>query len=263
MKAAQARKVLVRKQTQRQRAVAQRERILQEWRSGQPIAAIGRKYGLSRAIVSWTLEQAGARDEVADARAHTRTARKRVVLEWVRENPGGTIMEAAEALGMNHRTLASYLVGEPEQKMIVERRSRSRDHTRDAMLAHLRLAYDSAPSDRVRNGLSKGMFVGYAAAGAPSTALYEKRFGTWSSACEEAGVPSPPTNRSYSKLYSDDDLLDAIASYIAETGRTSFAGYTEWARDRRPAVPSGPLMINRFGRWSAARRRLLDRRPAA
>lgn len=270
MRARDTAKVLERKKKrgvlpQRERAVGLTGEILVQWRSGLSIAAISRKYGLARSVVSWLLEKEGVRDEVADNRAHIRTARKRAVLEWVRANPGNTAMEAAAALSMNHRTLASYLVGEPEQKLIVERRSRTRDHSRDDMLDHIRRAYRSAPPDRVGNGLSKGLYVAYAAADAPSTALYEKRFGTWREACVEAGVPSPPAHRTYRKTYSEDQLLDAIEKYMEETDRTSFAGYAEWARDRGPGTPSGPLVINRFGRWSAARRRLLDRRrsPAA
>lgn len=267
MRAQETAKVLARRKKerrppQRQRAVALTGEILAQWRAGLSIAAIARKYGLSRAVVSWLLEREGVRDEVADPRAHVRTTRKAKVLEWVRDNPGNTTMEAAAALGMNHRTVASYLVGEPEQKLIVERRSRNRGHTRDSMLEHIRLAYRSAPEDRIKGGLSKGLYVAYAAQDAPSTALYEKRFGTWREACIEAGVPSPVSHRTYRKTYSEEALLDAIEAYMEETDKTSFAGYSEWARERVGIVPSGPLVINRFGRWSAARRRLLDRRRA-
>lgn len=245
--------------TQRSRALADKEQILHRWRSGQPISAIARETGISRSVIGWLLEREGARAEVADARAESRVLRKAAVLEWVRKNPGASTNEAAAAMGINHRTLSAYLVGEPESALIVEKRSKGRDHTREGMLEALRAAWRSTPEDRRKRGLSKGLYTAFAPKQAPSPALYEKRFPTWRAACTEAGVPSPPPHRDYPRRFDEDALLDAIEAYMAQTGLTSFIGYVQWAKDRKSEAPSGPLVINRFGRWSAARRRLLDR----
>jgi hypothetical protein len=245
--------------TQRDQALQQRKEILHQWRTGVAISQIARERSIARSVISWLLEQEGARDEQADSRAARRTVRKQSVLEWVRRNPGSTTMDASLALGINHRTIANYLIGEAEQSLIVEKRTRGRQHTRDAMLQHLQHAWRHVPDDRRRRGLSKGLFIAFSAGGAPSPALYEKRFRTWRQACLEAGVPSPEAYRSYSRRFDEDALLDALELFMKETGETSFAAYSAWARDRKGSAPSGPLVINRFGRWSAARRRLLDR----
>jgi hypothetical protein len=82
-----------------------------------------------------------------------------------------------------------------------------------------------------------------------------RHFGTWRTACERAGLPAN-TTRSTSSRWTDEQLLQAVADYLAEPGATgSYAGYQEWARGAEGA-PSGALLRSRFGTWAEAKRRL-------
>lgn len=83
---------------------------------------------------------------------------------------------------------------------------------------------------------------------AASSTLVIRRFGSWTTACTQAGVATNKT-RSTSRKWSDADVLAAVAAYLASEGSTgSYAGYVEWARATEGA-PSGPLLRQR-GAWA-------------
>ena len=86
-----------------------------------------------------------------------------------------------------------------------------------------------------------------------------RHFGTWRAACERAGLEANST-RSHSSRWTDEQLLRAVADYLAEPGTTgSYAGYQEWARGADGA-PSGALLRSRFGTWAEAKQRLAPTR---
>jgi hypothetical protein len=248
--------------TQRDRAIERKAEVLTLWREGNTITAIGKRIGVHRSVVGWLLEQEGVRDEQADQKAAARGARRQALLAWIRHNPGCTLQEAASATGLAYRTVGNYLAGEPERELVLEKRVHSHNFSRETMLHHLRLAWKNVPSDRRRAGLSKNLYIQYAAPDAPSQALYQKRFPSWRNACAEAGVPAfAPYRSTYAKTYSEADLLDAVQRFMDQTGETSFANYVRWSQEQ--SAPSGALLINRFGRWSVIRKKLIDRKSAA
>lgn len=88
---------------------------------------------------------------------------------------------------------------------------------------------------------------------AASPALLIRRFGSWRAACEAAGLTANAT-RSTSRRWSDDDLVAAVATYLAADGATgSFADYSAWAKSHADA-PSGATLRQR-GAWADLKRR--------
>lgn len=249
--------------TQRQRAEKDKERILRMWAMGDSIAAISRTTSVNRNAVRALLEAEGVRGQQPDAKGNERTARREEVRRWVREHPGCTLATVAAATGQHPRTTADYLDGTPEAALLIESRAKSREYTRDEMLAHLRETWMKSTTVGRADGLSKARYDKLAGPDRPSTALFEKRFPSWSAACRAAGIPSKGAGtREYTRKFSLDDLIAAVAGYIDETGDTSFSGYTRWAKED-PGRPSGSLVITRFERWSNMRRAVVERNRAA
>lgn len=90
-----------------------------------------------------------------------------------------------------------------------------------------------------------------------SPALLIRRFGSWTQACRRAGVATNAT-RSTSRRWSDDDVVAAVATYLASRGSTgSFADYSAWAQ-QRDGVPSGSVIRQR-STWSDIKRRATER----
>ncbi len=89
--------------------------------------------------------------------------------------------------------------------------------------------------------------------GGPSGIWLIRHFGTWRGAVMAAGLPAN-ARMGRRAHYSDGDLADAVASYLASPGATgTYAGYEEWTAEC--GGPSGPTLRARFGTWNAARRR--------
>jgi hypothetical protein len=88
---------------------------------------------------------------------------------------------------------------------------------------------------------------------AGSPALLIRRFGSWRGACEAAGLSANAT-RSTSRRWSEEDLVAAVATYLAAPGATgSFADYSAWAKVQE-GVPSGATLRQR-GTWADLKRR--------
>jgi hypothetical protein len=94
----------------------------------------------------------------------------------------------------------------------------------------------------------------------PPSPTVVRRFGSWTKACERAGVPTrafaAPPGRT--KTWSDEEILAAVREFLTGPPRaqTSFSAYDAWSRLRQ-ARPSGATVLLRFGRWGTARDRAL------
>lgn len=86
----------------------------------------------------------------------------------------------------------------------------------------------------------------------PDAVAVTRRFGSWSAACERAGVPL--RGRSSRPRWTAEDCLDAVRAFLAESpDRTASADYVAWARGRE--VPSLPTVAARLGSWAEAEAR--------
>lgn len=90
--------------------------------------------------------------------------------------------------------------------------------------------------------------------GGASGQLVLRRFGSWKAACDAAGVATNPS-RSWSRRWSEDDVVAHVAAYLSSEGaRGTYNDYAAWAKGR-DGVPSGPTVRNVFPRWAALKER--------
>jgi len=86
----------------------------------------------------------------------------------------------------------------------------------------------------------------------PTAATVSHRFGSWSAACEKAGIPV--RGRTSRRIWTEEECVEAVRAFLASSGgRASSADYVEWARGRD--FPSYPTVCSRLGSWVAARAR--------
>lgn len=91
----------------------------------------------------------------------------------------------------------------------------------------------------------------------PSLRRVGQRFGSWSAACEAAGVvPGQAWRDNYESRWSDADLLQVLRRYLLDPNAPNSAHrFDEWKRVHIPDGPSGATLRNRFGSWTEAKRR--------
>ena len=91
----------------------------------------------------------------------------------------------------------------------------------------------------------------------PTVAVFIARFGTWSTACEKAGIEHGRAMRdNYKRAHSEEDMLAYIASYLADPRTSGSAqGYEEWQR-KVEGAPSLSLIRQRVGKWNDIKARL-------
>lgn len=86
----------------------------------------------------------------------------------------------------------------------------------------------------------------------PKRSTIQKRFGTWQTACEKAGVPSgdPIPRRVYEKKWSHEDMVAIMKRFFTEKGVFgSMRDYSEWAREV-PKTPTVATVRAHFGSWT-------------
>jgi hypothetical protein len=235
-----------------ERAAEITDRLLAEYRQGDSIAALAEKHGLRRDAVSAELAKYGI--------GRPSPARERV-LEFVRANPGLSIDDIALRLDLAKSSVSRYLRNSPEHKLVVSRKTNPAVQYTDAQMAEsLRLAFRQLP-DRSK-GLSRKAYARLMAGqNAPAAATFIRRYGSWSAACSKAGISASASRRgSYTRQWSDDDIIAAVAEFIETTGQTAYHPYATWATAN--GRPSGPLLVTRLGGWADARRMAIEHQQA-
>ena len=89
----------------------------------------------------------------------------------------------------------------------------------------------------------------------PPSPTVMRRFGSWSKACEAAGIPVRELNHvGRPQVWTDEEMLTALHEFLTGPRRaqTTFAAYADWARLRK-ARPSGAALLKRFGSWTRAK----------
>lgn len=93
----------------------------------------------------------------------------------------------------------------------------------------------------------------------PTGSLYERRFGTWNNALQQAGldaIEQPLQLRNSQPRWTDEQMLTAVLKCLEATGKSSHRAYAAW-RDSLEAdvqcrVPAAITIRFRFSRWSVA-----------
>lgn len=90
----------------------------------------------------------------------------------------------------------------------------------------------------------------------PSVPLINARFGSWSRACQLAGVEAGEAVRdNYDSQFTDRDLLLYVRRFLheQEDGNWTLAQYVKWREVSCEHAPSMALVRNRLGNWTKVR----------
>jgi len=94
--------------------------------------------------------------------------------------------------------------------------------------------------------------------GAPTAAVFYKRFGSWLKACELAGIEGGKSvRRNYKRAHTDEVMIGYVKSYLADPRTNGSAeGYDQWQR-KVDGAPSLALIRQRLGQWNALKVKIL------
>jgi hypothetical protein len=98
----------------------------------------------------------------------------------------------------------------------------------------------------------------------PPSPTVMRRFGSWTKACEAAGIPVRALGKvGRPQRWTDAEMLELLHEFLSGPRRkdTSYSAYAEWARLRK-ARPSGAAILKRFGSWGRAKERALTATPS-
>jgi DNA-binding transcriptional ArsR family regulator len=235
------------------KAAALSEELLAAHQRGESVSALSTQHNLRREAIAAELSKHGIGSP---------SAARGAVLDYVRHNPGLSVDDLSLRLDLSKSSVSRYLRGAAEQRLVVSRKqSPQLKFTDNEMAEALReafrqLADKSKGLSRKRyREIMKGRDV-------PAAATYIRRYGTWSEACRLAGIEAAKARRTnYIRDWSNEDIINAVDEFITETGLTAYHGYAEWARENDK--PSGPLLVQRLGSWSEARKLAIKAAAAA
>jgi hypothetical protein len=162
--------------------------------------------------------------------------------ELIAKAIGATKEEVRKALGRRAKRLARYTS------------NREKFYSDDELSEILWIAYSKVTGPLTTNKYKKLGIL-------PTIAVYISRFGSWAQACQRAGVPhGQPARKSYTRAHTREDMLDYIASYLADPRTTGSAhGYDKWQRNVEGA-PSLTLIRQRLGTWNEIKDLLAKRK---
>ena len=245
-------------------------RMIELRRSGRTLADIGKEFGVGRERVRQLLKKYGGptAQEIRELRvAEALTAHRdheSAVGAHIRGALEGrgpmTVADVVEATGIDAGDVAKFWPQELAHLRLHTSASVENRWSDEAVLEAIREAglYEfplttNAYSDLVSQGQVKG----------PSMPRIWQRFGSWTAACEAAGVVAGQTMRPhYESRWSDDDLLEIARQYLLDPDSPNSAHrFDEWKRECAPDGPSFQTLRNRFGSWTEVKRRALAQGP--
>ena len=208
---------------------------------GEDFTAISKSYGISRERVRQIIQRhtgLGGRD-LSDVRRFARDAVKRQhALDIADQERDASAAEIGRRVGLTGHEVEQ-LLGVAE----AARRRRDRnvtDATDEAEIVETLRRVAALPGGVP---LSGPFYDAHRDGGLTSTRLIQI-YGTWTAACEKAGVQPPVAPRKdYSQRWSRDDCLQWVGKYLQSTDRPSFARFDAWAREQEGAPSSGTVRL--------------------
>lgn len=214
---------------------------------------IGVKMGLSHERVRQVLVKHGPDPLPRVPAREKRAVRIRQIAEWLDANGPVTRDQVLAEFGLTNGQLAVMVTeGLPTHMIMLPTRESQVVYTEDDVNTALTNAWLRLLDINPRaTGLSHVMYEKLRDMGTPSAAGLEARYG-WEEVCRRAGVPSGVTWRtkdSYTSRWDDDDILAAVATYLAHCRRSEVRPtYTAYDRFQQlhDTLPSGTLVRNRM-----------------
>ena len=264
-------------------SISRRIAIFESRISGETLAEIGVKFGITRERVRQIVEKSFSKIEdnpifegksistILEERQNLELAKKAsaianeikaVDLEIrirLNNNPGMQYSELAASLELSEHQIISR-ISYQASKFVLQapalhsfQQQFSEEFTLDAirMAAAIRSPL-SAPmyESLVERGLVKG----------PRSQMIAKRFGSWSNACRIAGVLFVQSVRSeYSKNWTEEESLLYIIRFLKNTDfGVGVLSYDEWRDSSEKEAPSSAHLRNTFGTWIASKNKALE-----
>lgn len=243
---------------------ARNQAITRRAEAGEDLTAIGKDYAMSRErarqIVAKTttmsnedIRQARQRRRDAD-RAQAENLKAQQIREIADQHPQATLNTLVTLTGHPLATVRDALDWTER-----ERRCDSQNYT-------------SVPEAEV---LAEIRRVANLPAGSPLTgAFYEQhrndgvgvsharllqRYGTWTAACEAAGVPAtgPNPTRTYARNWTEEVMVELVWVYLSNHTGGTYAGFEAWLRTQ-DGTPSAQTVRNSIGSWVQMKRRAIE-----
>lgn len=233
------------------------EEMSSRYATGETLESIAVDFGLTRERVRQIVRDHG-QVSAADARAarraevvEQRDALRRRAAAAVRQRPGLSAGQLADLLGVTAGELSAALDRDTRARLVREKHAKPQWSDEDILdcLRQAAALHPGKPLTGHRYGKVKKVV------GGPTQVRILQRFGTWLAACEAAGVRGGTApRRRYERAWTESELLDWVAGYLAEPGMPgTYAGYDAWAR-RTAGAPSAQTVRNRLGGWAAVKR---------
>jgi hypothetical protein len=235
-------------------------------RSGQTLDEVGKQFGITRERVRQLMRKHGGPDS-----ASVRAAQ----IERMQSEGQAHVMSVSAAIRDVLTDMSPRSVEEVAAQTGIDSADVAKCWPDD--LGHLRLWGASAPENRWSDQeildalraaavyeypLTANAYTALLAVGqitGPSVPRIGQRYGSWTAACEAAGVePGRAVRSHYQSKWSDQDIADIVRQYLLDPKAPNSAHrFDEWRRVHVPDGPSFQTVRNRFGSWTEAKRRAL------
>lgn len=258
-------KELARERAERKKQPSPRdEMILALAREGKTYQEIGLQLGLTRERVRQIVAKHDGKTPLAIRQERRRIEDEKskrksaLVVQWLRDHPGATIVEIGFALGMSSDDVEALITHRVRHLVLVpedrnDHRFKPHRWTRAEILDAIRMAGEiESPLSYVRYDeiRTENSIDG------PSAIRILQIFDTWSAACREAGVRHGRRMRGrYTRRWTADEMIDHLATFLRQAPAGSLDAYNEWSRQND--APGGQTIRNQFGSWREARTRAL------
>lgn len=243
--------------------------IVAEVENGVSLKAVADRFQISRERVRQIAKKAGINSReirrnlvLADERRNLDFREK--VREWVNHHPGCTLEEISVGVGKDD--LRATEIPKEALRLVLGQRKFSnpaypKKFSEEVTLDALRKAFEirnplsSMYSEDSKLPLSGQYYDQLRRQGlvhGPSEVRVIQVFGSWTAACEKAGVLSlPPPLDEYKRRWTDDQLIGYFAEFLLATSSSSPAAFDVWARASTDRPSSGTVRLQLRKAYSA------------
>lgn len=231
--------------------------VLLERADGHTLEGIGVRAGLTRERVRQIIEKLSSNGGKAfwkrvQVKNHDN---EQLLLEqisaWVEAHPGITVEELSSRFTITPEELKSLLPKDVAKfiQFPIEVNQIEQQYTDEDCFSALQTA------SAYHFPLSKSQYdelLTIKEISGPSSALLWRRFGSWTHACELAGVESNASHGNYQSLWTNDELINYLVRFLKQSKTRSIQEYATWRDSQADHVPSDQQMRIVFDGWSLA-----------